>query len=203
MPTEMDPIDKDAAIKRYEERIKRLGPTVQALGWKDIDQQRLRFSILAGIADLDGKSILDVGCGFGDFYGFLISHGKEVDYTGIDISLEALSIAKDRYPDARFEERDILSGDSEKRFDYVVESGVFNHVLLDNETFARAMLRTMFNVSNHGVAVNMLTDYVDYKEDHLYYYNPEAYFRYCKTLSKLVTLRHDYPLYEFTLYVYR
>ena len=49
----------------------------------------------------------------------------------------------------------------------------------------------------------MMTAYVDFREDRLFYYSPEEIFRFSKTLTKRVLLRHDYPLFEFTVYLYK
>lgn len=84
-----------------------------------------------------------------------------------------------------------------------MESGVLNHGLKDNEGTARALLKEMYRVCRLGVAFNLTTDYVDYRDEYLYYYSPEEVFSFCRSLSRFVTLRHDYPLYEFTVYIYR
>lgn len=199
----MEQEEKDAVIRRYAERLNRLGPTVQTLGWRDQEQQQLRFSILLELGFFEGCTVLDVGCGFGDFYTFLTSKGFKVDYTGIDISPEVLGEARQRHPDLRFELVDLLAGDFEGKFDFVVESGIFNHRLADNDGFVRAMLTAMFEHSTHAIAANMMTDFVDYRDDYLHYYDPGEILRFARTLSRFVAVRHDYPLFEFTLFVHR
>jgi len=52
--------------KRYEE----FGDSVKTL-WGGEESQKQRFDVLLSIGDLNGKSVLDVGCGFGDLYGYL------------------------------------------------------------------------------------------------------------------------------------
>lgn len=187
--------------RRYDDRLNRFGPTPKALGWRDRSQQELRFAVLAEIADLHGASVLDVGCGFGDFFGFLEKRGVHVRYTGVDINPNLLAIARERYPDGRFVQRDIMSERWGEQFDYVFESGVFNHKSGENESFARQMISEMFRICRFGVGVNMMSSYVDYQDDHLYYFQPEEYFKYGKSISKYVVLRHDLPLYEFTMYL--
>jgi hypothetical protein len=61
-----------------------------------------------------------------------------------------------------------------------------------------------------GYAFNMLSRFVDYFDDELYYEDPLHAFRFCKEqLSPLVTLRHDYAVrpgsipFEFSIYVRR
>jgi SAM-dependent methyltransferase len=199
----MERKDKELAIRRYTDRLDKLGTTVQALGWKDREQQYLRFEILADIGELDGKSVLDVGCGFGDLLGYLTEAGKRVEYTGIDINPDIVSEARKRYPGVRFECQDLTEQRVDGHFDYVIESGVFNHKLSDNERFMRDMLSAMFDHCVSAVAANMMTSYVDYRDDHLFYYDPGEALGFAKELSRFTSIRHDYPLYEFTLFVYK
>lgn len=199
----MNAKDKEQAIKRYEERLSVFGKSVKTMGWRDERQQELRFEILAQIGDLDSKKILDVGCGFGDYYSYLLKNNLIVNYTGYDLSLKITEIAKNEHQGANFAVKDILIDRVNEKFDYVFSSGIFNHKISNNMKFAREMIRRMFEICNLGIAFNMMTDIVDYKEEYLFYYSPEKIFNFAKTLSRYVILRHDYPLYEFTIYIYK
>jgi len=193
--------DKKETIKRYEGRLEKYGVSMKTLGWKDKKQQYLRFHVLSQIDELNNSSILDIGCGFGNYYKYLIGLGLSVNYTGYDISPKLIEIAKKKNLGAKFEIKDILRDKIENKFDYVFSSGVLNARLSNNERFAKNMIRKMFQIAKKGIAVNMMTDYVDFKERHLYYYSPEKIFSFCKKLTRWVVLRHDYPLYEFTIYL--
>lgn len=195
--------DMHEAVKRYEKRLEELGLSPQTLGWRSKRQQYVRFEILAGIGDLHRRSILDLGCGFGDFYDFLLGKGLEVDYSGYDISPKFIAIAKEKHPNLNFEVKDILKDPVEKKFDYVVSSGIFNHKISNNEQFIKEVFRKSLELSNQGIAHNMLSSCVDYRDAKLYYANPSEILSFCKTLSKRVTLRHDYMPFEFTAYVYK
>lgn len=197
--------EKKEIINIYETRLRKYGDSVRTMGWRDKEQQCLRFKILAEIGDLNGTRILDVGCGFGDFYEFLIKRSIKVDYTGYDISHRIIEVAKSKHPEikSKFKVKDILRERTNERFDYVMESGILNRRISDNIKYAKKIIARMFELCKIGVAVNMMTNYVDYKEDSLYYYSPEEMFKFCKSLTKGVVLRHDYPLYEFTLYLYK
>ena len=197
----MKPHEVLQQCQRYDERLRLFGPTTKALGWRDRWQQELRFAVLAEIGDLRGASVLDVGCGFGDLYRFLVGRDLTIQYTGVDINPNLLTIARQRNPQCVFEERNLLQNRYEAgQFDYVFGSGLFNAALENNESFAREMLVEMFRISRYGVSVNLMSTYVDYQEDHLHYYKPEEYFQLGRSMTKYVVLRHDYPLYEFTLY---
>ena len=211
----MKPGEKEETIRRYEERLQKYGATVKALGWMDKERQYMRFVILSEMGNLNDCSILDIGCGFGDFYEFLKMSGVSVKYTGYDISLKLIEIDKERHPEATFEVKDILEGSSNKKFDYVVSSGVLNTRLSDNEEVLKRMIIECFELCNIGVAVNMMSNYVDYlavnmmsnyvdyQGESLFYYSPEKVFTFCKTLTRRVTLRHDYMPYDFTVYFYK
>ena len=54
------------------------------------------------------------------------------------------------------------------------------------------------------VLINFMSNQVDYHEPGLYYSDPARMFDHCRqTFGRHVVLRHDYPLYEYTIYVYR
>jgi len=61
----------------------------------------------------------------------------------------------------------------------------------------------MFEACNKGVAADFMSGYVDFKNKDAYYASPEEIFSFCKTLSRRVTLRHDYMPFEFCVYVYK
>ena len=195
--------DKIETIRRYENRLKQFGYDVKSLGWRTKRQQYLRFEILAEIGDLNNSSVLDLGCGFGDFYDFLLEKGIKVDYTGYEISRKLIEIARERHPELKFEVKDILREPINRSFDYVVSSGIFNHKMSNNDLFIKEIFRKTFEICNIGIAHNMLSSYVDYMDSELYYASPIKIFDFCKTLSRRVTLRHDYMPFEFTVYVYK
>ena len=197
----MDEPEKLKLIERYNKRLKEYGYDPRTLGWLK-GRQPIRFKILSEIGDLSGCSILDVGCGFGDLYGFLTKKGLPIEYTGVDINPNLIKIARNIYPHAQFEVKDFQeSGMGE--FDWVFSSGVFNFRLPDNESFIHTMLEKMFEMCKKGIAADFLSSYVEFRNEDAYYAYPEDVFRFCKTLSRRVTLRHDYMPFEFCTYIYK
>ena len=113
--------------------------------------------------------------------------------------------AKKRYPNIDLQVRDIEQNKfRNKSFDYVVSSQIFNYKQKskNNTSHSRKMMRIMYKLSKKGVAVDFLSSYVDYKESHLFYHSPESQISFAKKISNRVTLRHDYPLFEFCIYIY-
>ena len=197
--------DKGNIDNRYNKRFEKYGADIRTLAVGNMERQLVRYEILSQIGDLNDCSILDVGCGFGDFYGFLLAKGLRVDYKGYDMNPNLIEVAKDKYPSARFEVRNFFTEEINEKFDYIVSSSTFNNKLqqIDNYAFIKKVIKKCFDLCKIGTSINMMTSYVDFEAEHGFYYSPEEIFKYCKTLTDKVTLRHDYCLYEFTLYLYK
>ncbi|MCP3987274.1 MAG: class I SAM-dependent methyltransferase [bacterium] len=200
---------KRAVVEHYEEKLARYGPTAQGMDWKDEASQELRFDILCGVCDLEGKTVHEVGCGAGHLQNFMNMRGiRPSAYSGSDLSQAMVDAARARHPGSSFEQRDILVEPVDQTYDVVLCSGLF-HVKLDRSdeewsVFIRECVRRMYDMCRVAVAFNLMSDQVDYRSAELHYPNTAEVLDFCRSeLSRFVTLRHDYPLYESTLYVYK
>lgn len=200
----MDPTSKQILIDRYKSRLDQYGvddPKTIASGPRE--RHWMRFQSLIEIGDIQHSKILDLGCGTGDLVCFLEEMGIEVDYTGYDINPYLVEEARKRYPDRRFEVKDIQQEEF-PQFDYVLGQAVFNYRLsgVDNFELVQDILKRCHVHAAKGVAFDFISTYADFHPDYAYPYSPEAVFSYAKTLTKRVTLRHDQPLFEFVIYLY-
>ena len=121
--------DDERNIRYYTDLIERYEVDVRALDWGSQESQELRFSVLAQVGQLSGASVLDVGCGMGDFFGWLKQEGIEVKYTGIDITPKMIEVAQQRFPEAKFELKNLLDIENSKveRYDFILQSGILTH----------------------------------------------------------------------------
>ena len=194
-------------VEHYEGRLSEHGPTARGMDWKDEASQRLRFSVLCEICDLDGRSVHEVGCGAGHLVDLLAERASGARYSGSDLSPAMVAAARERHPAASFQLRDALA-DPGEQFDVVLCSGLF-HVKLDRpeaewRSFVELCLHSMFDSSRVGIAFNLMSTHVDFRSPDLFYADPAWTLEFCRDeLSPWVVLRHDYPLYEYTTYVYR
>jgi SAM-dependent methyltransferase len=203
--------DIEELSKHYDGLVKRHGDAPEGAQYADRETQERRMAVLCDIGVAKDSKVLDFGCGTGQLLSFLQrSIGYEGEYVGYDISPEAIDRARSAHPIGRFEVRNILDRPAEERFDYVLVSGVFNNLISDNRAFFEAVSRRLMAQVDVGYAFNMLSRFVDYFDDGLYYEDPLHAFRFCKEqLSPLVTLRHDYAVrsgsipFEFSIYVHR
>lgn len=188
----------------YEESLASHGTTSAGVGWPDPNAHLIRFQKLAELIDTHSPvSVNDLGCGYGAFFRYLRERGTNVNhFRGYDISGEMIERAKSMEPAGQFYVSDKISHAA----DYSFACGIFNVRLERTEQDWRehivATLDNMARFSTRGFAFNVLSGYVDFRRDHLYYADPAAFFDLCKTrYSKKVALLHDYPLYEWTLLV--
>lgn len=196
--------DKGSILNYYTLLADEHGFNVQSLGWKSLESQRKRFKVLCEIGDLRGKRILDIGCGLADIYDYLISQGINLDYTGVDITLRMIELAKSKYPELKLEVLDILNlKNPSPIYDYLLASGIFNLKINKQEDFVYQMINRMFELCKCGIAFNIQSSYSDTFDKNEYYANPIQLLDYCFHITRWVVLRHEYMPHDFTIYMYR
>jgi SAM-dependent methyltransferase len=192
--------------KYYTSKVNTLGATSEGVDWNGPDSQYLRFKILSEVIAENKVSILDYGCGYGEYINYLNSQDLEYAYTGYDISKAMIKQAKEKFPGKEY----IFTSHPEelKQYDYAIASGIFNvkNEINDNEwqDFILSELKKLDMLSQKGFSFNALTTYSDkeFMKEYLHYANPLLLFDHCKKhFSRNVALLHDYGLYEFTIIV--
>ncbi|GIP19110.1 SAM-dependent methyltransferase [Paenibacillus montaniterrae] len=199
--------DLRSIIERYEDRYSKYGYSPITLGW-DKGKQFIRFDILLDYFDLDNRTFLDIGCGFGDLCFYLNQKVSAFQYLGVDIVPKLIEIANERYSNntTMFLEGDFLNMEfMENSFDYVIGSGIFNFKLqdVDNYEYVYSIMKESFYVARHGVAFNFLSDQVDFHKEITFHSNPLKILEFAYSLSKNVVLRNDYMPFEFTIYIFK
>lgn len=199
-----------AAVRSlYASNLAEHGLSSKSVGWRDEQSQRLRFEKLATALDGDAGTLTvnDWGCGYGAMFQFLASRlgDRLTGYRGYDISSEMIEAGRRTISDPRCE---FALGEESSEADYTFVSGTFNvrFEATDEqwEGWIRDTLARLFAASRRGLAFNLLSTYVDWREPHLFYGNPRDFFDFCKqNLSPRVALLHDYPLFEWTIVVRR
>jgi SAM-dependent methyltransferase len=200
---------REHVVCHYENQLRQHGPTAEGMNWKDAASQHLRFRVLTDGLDLTGAKVHDVGAGVGHLYEYFRDQGRDVEYSGSDLSQDMVEAARGRYPEAQFVQQDVLNlkHNSGESFDFLFCSGLF-HVKLDCPeeewaAFVEHAVGRMYALCKVAISFNMMSDRVDYRADGLYYSNPDAMQAFCEGLGGRVVLNHDYPLYEYTVQLFR
>lgn len=200
----------DGVARLYEKSLSDHGLSSKSVGWKDEVSQLLRFEKLVYLMEprrtAEEVSVNDLGCGYGAMFQYLdaLPEVRLATYYGYDISDEMLTTAKRIVTDprAQFIQGSQLTNEA----DYSFVSGTFNVRLeASEEVWAQHVKEALMNLaekSRRGFAFNLLSTYVDWKQDNLFYADPLLFFDFCKrSISPYVSLLHDYPLYEWTIIV--
>jgi SAM-dependent methyltransferase len=198
--------------KHYQSLLDKNGISPEALQYTSKSSQYKRFEVLLNI-DNNIESLIDVGCGLGDMYQYLMTQNFQGNYLGLDFVEDFVRLSKDiykNYSKADFQEFDITRDEIPSGVDFVLLSGVFNNKRNNNKEFMLNTIKKMFNSAEKGVAFNALSTYVDYQDEHLYYSNPLDVFDFCKKeITSKVVLKHDYLVkensipFEYTVYLYK
>ena len=202
----MDKRDVETYVTRYSTRLSEFGYDPRALGWGKGGRQEVRFSVLSGpILKQKTGSVLDVGCGFADLYGYLRAQGWEGRYTGVDLVPGLVEVARQRYPNLDVRVVDFSTADLLESYDFVVACGAFNAKLVhtDNEQYIEEMLRRMWRHTRQVLACDFMTTEVDYQASGAWHTDPSWALTRVLSLTRRVVLRSDYMPYEYAVFAMR
>jgi len=192
----------------YASKLAAHGPTPQGVDWNGVASHELRhrqfLRLLDGIPD---ASLLDLGCGFGDFFRFLRAEGHRGRYIGYDIAPDMIAEAL-RLHGQGADRQWRVGAEPEEGADFAIASGILN-VKGDAqvEVWERYVLETidiLARVGRRGFAFNVLSLSSDpeRRAANLYYTDASKMLSYCLgRYGRSVALLQDYGLYEFTVIV--
>src|SRR6266404_4595412 len=187
----------------YEKSLAQYGESPQALLWWDYRSMAIRFRELVKDVPLDGKSVLDAGCGMGDLLPYLYSKSTSFKYLGVDKTPGFVEIAKKRYEGHNFKVGDPFNKKLGE-FDVVFSSGVMNgnhEGWLENR---KKMITALFDHANQALAFNMAGGLKPIPNDSLIAYaDAQEIFEFCKSLSSRVILRTEYLQKDFTIVMFK
>ena len=133
---------------------------------------------------------------------------RAIRYSASEITPEYCKIAKEKYPEIEFLNRDLLFEEVKESYDYVVLSGVFHQQgqisQRDWEGYRNALLLKAWSLCTRGVAFNLLSNYTDFYRPGNYY--PEMYEVLgfvTRKMSRFVSMDQTTPLFEATYCVYK
>jgi len=201
----VDPYSKEQLLSFYNFHLKKFGDRPEALRWTPQGQLKRYHTIadIAPAAESNNSTVLDYGCGTGDFYRFLKRRGINVKYTGVDINENFINLAKSKYPECAFKVMNADDDNLEGFYDYIFICGVFNLRVPGVQDDLKDALVTLFKHCNKGLALNALSSHTPIKDVELNYTSPEEMVKFAiENLSPSVALRHDRIQNDFTLFVY-
>lgn len=197
---------KENTYSKYSKAYIKNRGSVKSLLWNSYASAAIRYRELVKDIDFTSKSILDVGCGFGDIIPFISNKNTSFKYTGIDLMKEFVEEAKKRYPDYKFAERNYFEHPFKKKFDVIICCGTLNsNYGRETMSFRKKAIKTMFNHCKEAVAFNMAggASSSNKNDSTIYYANSINILEYCTKLSKKVILRNNYHEKDFTIVIFK
>ena len=147
----MPRVDNDAF---YRSALAAHGETAEGVHWNSTETQEVRFRVLRDLLpdDLSGLTLVDAGCGFGDFYCYLERHGERPGrYLGLDVMEPMVETARGR-TGCEIRILDVLN-DPLPKADYYLCSGAMN--TLTREESDR-FIRNCYAACDTGFVFNLL-----------------------------------------------
>jgi SAM-dependent methyltransferase len=196
----------EITLKHYQKNFKKYGVDPKSLSWGSRGAAHQRFRAMWKEIDFNGKSVLDVGCGFGEMAKFLHKRYEGVKYTGVDIVPEFVAQAKKDHPYYEFMELDYFSNPLKEKFDVVMASGTLNSQLnKGNMEFRKKAIKVMFEHSKKACIFNMLGGHPQPEtpeDSNIWYADSLEILEYCMSLTRRVVLRAEYHPKDFTIVMY-
>ena len=189
----MGPVAQEPYLLPYRLAARRYGAGFQALLWASPKTQRSRFEAIRRIRNLQGKSVLDAGCGRADLIGHLLERNvRPADYIGLE-AVETLARAAEerRYPNARIIRGDFVT-DPARLFvaaDAIIFSGSLN--TMDAGTFYLT-LRRAYDAATEAVVFNFLSSPALAGKQYLTWHRAEAVLAFARELARDLRVLSDY-----------
>lgn len=199
------PFDPHAAriAAYYDGLVARYGHDPRACDYGHPASQRAKFQVLAEALALSGRRVLDVGCGFADFEGYLAQRHPGVHYEGVDVSPRMVAEARRLHPRLAIRRLDIFSEDPGGPYDLVTANGIFYLLGAEAESWMFRLVTRMYELCSEAVAFNTLSARAPDAQGDEFHADPGRVLAFCQGLTPWVTLRHDYHPRDFTVYLYR
>jgi len=166
-----------------------------------------RFNKIYELGDWKGKSVLDIGCGLGGFYDFLIERGFDGKYKGYDINELMIKKAKQKHSkiEKNFSVKDIIDENINERFNYIISVGPLNLKFekSTNMEITKMLLKRMYEIATDAFAISMTSSLTKKKNNDTFYYNPFEIGEYISCFTNNYIIDHSFLPHDFVLFVYK
>lgn len=190
----------------YYKAFKEHKGSIKSLMWNSYGSAATRYKELVKDLDFNNRSVLDVGCGFGDIIPYITYESSSFDYCGIDFTAAFIEEAKKRYPEYNFIRGNYFDEPLNDKFDIIICCGALNGNYGDKSLKKRKnAIKTMFDNCKIAVAFNMAGGISpkNKKSSVIYYADSLEILAYCSKISKKIILKNHYHERDFTVVMFK
>jgi SAM-dependent methyltransferase len=197
-------------IKYYHHQRSKISGTDNAKvqGWYSVESQQVRFQALCQPLELTGKSVLDLGCGYGDLKQYLdeisraqlSGNNRIASYLGIDQQSAFVKVARARFANSantNFINAD-FSNFSLPNVDVIFVSGSFNYFSRESN-YLYKLIAVMYESTEYAVAFNLLDSRYFTSGKTLVAYDPNEVLDFCLSVCPNSQLFDNYAKNDFTI----
>ena len=180
----------------YQDNYDTYGVSAEGVAWDSLQTQKRRFSVISScLGNVKNDTLVDAGCGFGDFYLYLKEKNNlPKSYIGLDLCEPMVKEAQVR-TGCKIVRRDILS-QTIPLADWYVASGSMN-LLTRLET--GIFIQRCFEKSRKGFIFNLL--HGKEREGIYSYWLPHEIIELCRPLGAKVQIKEGYMEGDFTIVI--
>ena len=199
-------------VSRYENCLDRYGDNYKGVDWSSERDAQTRYEVMLGLIHSSETkvSLLDFGCGASHLYQCILDNRcNHIEYSGLDLSRQFVELSQKKFPSVVYYCLDILEQPQQlPSFDYIVMNGVFTSKdpLTHDEmsSYFKRLLTSVFEKARVGLAFNLMSPHVDWEEENLFHLPLDELSRFLvASLTRHFIIRHEYGLYDYTVYLYR
>ena len=181
--------------------------SAEVVGYSDREHQWNTYrTVMAYMAE--GESVLDFGCGRGDFKAVHDSEtGVELDYIGLELNQAMIDASAELYPNYDIQKTDWFKIPSTLTADWCINIHSMNlrydaDLTKTDDDYRLATIEQMFKHANRGVIVMLASDLVS-KDDGLITTNPGDLLNWAQKTFGNVALDHTFSDELFALIIYK
>ena len=177
-------------------------------GWYSFDSQQVRFQALCLPLELAGKSVLDLGCGYGDLKQYFdetsraqpSENNRIASYLGIDQQSAFVKVARARFVNSA--NTDFINADFSNvilpNVDVIIVSGSLNYFSRELN-YLYKLITAMYESTEYAVAFNLLDNRYFTSGKTLVAYNPNEVLNFCLSVCPNSQLFDNYAKNDFTI----
>ena len=176
------------------------------VGYPNREVQWKTYKVVASLLP-NNVSILDFGCGRGDFIGWYSSDQKKIKYTGIDFNSKLIDAGNELYKSSKNKLICINWFSTKEKADWCININSLNYLYkkqTKKNSFANAKktIKKMVSCANEGVIITMASEIVD--RDNIWIkYNPGDILNWVRKEYSNVIIDHTSFQNSFILVIYK
>ena len=177
----------------------------EAVGFENREAQWDTYRVMSQYLSAD-DSILDFGCGRGDFRSFFISEFEtDLDYTGIDFNAQLIEAGKKVNPKTNLIHADWKS--YEGNADWCINIGSHDvrydaDAVMSDLDYLKSTIKKMYLSCNSGLAIMLASDTLQ-QEDGIITWSAPSILEFALAEFGTATIDHSYSDAIFSLIIYK